>query len=128
MPVWTSILVWKVVDVWVDKPVHYFPYLFSPIVTRPFYENRLNWVADPTPPASRRLDDMTSPAPAPAVPTPPAEAHPRLPGCLRSRRRRRRKAATSANSNSASRQAALATPLTPPANDNSSRWASSVAT
>ena len=74
-------------------------------VTRPFYENRLNWVADPAPPASRRLDDMTSPA----VPTPPAEVHPRLPGHLRSRRRRRRKATASTNSNSPSRKAALAT-------------------
>ena len=71
---------------------------------------------------------MTSPAPAPAVPTLRAEAHPRLPGRLQSRRRRRRKAAASANSNSASCQAALATLPTRPANDNSSRWASSVAT
>ena len=69
---------------------------------------------------------MTSPAPA--VPTQPAEVHPRLPGRLRTRRRRRRKAAASANSNSASRQAALATPPTRTANDNSSHWASSVAT
>ena len=98
------------------------------IVTRPFYESRLNWVADPAPPASRRLDDRTSPAPAPAIPTLPAEVHPRLPGRLRSRRRRRRKAAASANRNSASHPADLATPPTRPANDNSSRWASSVAT
>ena len=70
---------------------------------------------------------MTSPAPAPAVPTPLAEVHPRLPGRLRSRRRRRRKAAVSANKNSASRPADLATPPTRPANENSSRWASSVA-
>ena len=89
-------------------------------VARPFYENCLNWVADHAPPASRRLDEMTSPA----VPTPLAEVHPWLPGCLRSRRRRRRKA----NSNSAFRQAALAIPPTWPANDNSSRWASSIAT
>ena len=71
---------------------------------------------------------MTSPAPAAAVPTPPAEVHPWLPGRLRSRRRRRRKAATSANKNSASRQADLAALPTRPANDNSSRWASSVVT
>ena len=45
-------------------------------VTRPFYENRLNWVADPVPPASRRLDNMTPP---------PTEVHPRLPARLRSR-------------------------------------------
>ena len=80
------------------------------LVTRPFYESRLNWVADPAPPASRCLDEMTSPTPAPAIPTPPAEVHPRLPGRLQSRRRRRRKAAASANRNSASRQADLATP------------------
>ena len=71
---------------------------------------------------------MTSPAPAPAVPTPLAEVHPRLPGRLRSRRRRRRKAAASANKNAASRPADLATPPTRPANENSPRWASSVAT
>ena len=98
------------------------------IVTRPFYESCLNWIADPAPPASRRVDEMTSPDPAPAVPTPPAEVHPRLPGRLRSRRQRRRKAAASANKNSASRQTDLATPPMRPANDNSSRWASSVAT
>ena len=84
-------------------------------VTRPFYENRLNWVADPAPPASRRLDNM-----APQ----PTEVHPQLPGRLWSRRRKRRRT----NRNSASRQAALATPPTQPANDNSARWASSVAT
>ena len=94
-------------------------------VTRPFYESRLNWIVDPAPPASR-FDDVISPAPA--VPTPPAEVHPRLTGRLRSRRRRRRKAAASANRNSASRQADLTTPPSRPANDNSSRWASSVAT
>ena len=55
-------------------------------VTRPFYENRLNWVPDPAPPAPRCLDDLTSsvPVPAPPVPvstitTPPPEARPRLP-------------------------------------------------
>ena len=70
-------------------------------VTQPrVYENRLNWITDHAPPASRRVDEMTSPAPAPAVPPPPAEVHPRLPGRLRSRRRRRRKAAASANENS----------------------------
>ena len=87
-------------------------------VTRPFYESRLNLITNPAPPASRRLDDMTS----------PEEVHPRLPGSLRSRRQRRRKAAASTNDNSASRQAALVTPPTRTANDNSSRWASSVAT
>ena len=64
------------------------------------YENSLNWIADPAPPASHLFNEMTSPAPAPTVPTPPAEVHPRFPGHLRSRRRRRRKAAASANENS----------------------------
>ena len=68
---------------------------------------------------------MTSPAPSPAVSTPLAEVHPQLPGSLRSRRRRKGKAAASANKNPASRTADLATP---PANENSPRWASSVAT
>ena len=71
---------------------------------------------------------MTSPAPTPAVSTPPAEVHPQLSRHLRSRRRRRRKAAASANRNTASRQADPATPPTRPANDNSSRWASNIAT
>ena len=97
-------------------------------VTLPFFESRLNWIADPVPPASRCLDEIASPAPAPAVPTPPAEVYSRLPGRLRSRRRRRRKAAASANRYSASRQADHATPPMRPANDNSSRWASIVAT
>ena len=97
-------------------------------MTRPFYENRLNWIPDPAPPAPCRLDDLTSPAPAPAIPTPPSEAHPRLPRRLRPRRRRKRKTAATANSNSASCEADLATPPVLSANRNSSRWASSVAT
>ena len=101
-------------------------------VTRPFYERRLNWIADPAPPASRCVKEMTSPAPtpapAPAVPTPLSEVHPRLPGRLRSRRRRKRKAAASANKNAASHPADLATLPTRPANRNSARWASSVVT
>ena len=56
--------------------------------------------------------------------TSPTEVHPWLPGRLRSRRRRRRKA----HSNSASRQTALTTPSTRPANENSSHLASSPAT
>ena len=31
-------------------------------VTQPLYESRLNWIPDPTPPASRCQDDLTSPA------------------------------------------------------------------
>ena len=76
----------------------------------------MNWVVDPTPPASRQSTEA-SPAP-----TPPSEAPSQPPRRLRSQRRRRRKAARSANRNSASRQALLATPPTRPANDNSARW------
>ena len=104
-------------------------------VARPFYENRLNWVPDPAPPAPRRLDHLTSSVPASTSPvtastvnTPPSEAHPRLLRRLQPRRRRKRKTAVAANDNSASREADLATPLELSANRNSSRWASSVAT
>ena len=97
-------------------------------VTRPLYENRLNWVVDPAPPASRQPMEETSPASTPAIFVPPSEAPSQPPRGLRSRRRRRRKAARSANRNSASRQADPATPPTRPANENSPRWASSMAT
>ena len=104
-------------------------YLFAMrIVTQPFYESRLNWVPDPARPAPRRLDDLASPAAASANPTPPSEAHPRLPGRSRRRRRRKRKAATPINENSAPRAADLATPPTLSANRNSAHWASSKAT
>ena len=97
-------------------------------MTRPFYENRLNWIPDPAPPAPRCLDDLASPTSAPAIPTLPSEAHPRLPRRLRPRRRRKRRTAATANENSAPRAADLATPPTLSANRNSSRWASRVAT
>ena len=97
-------------------------------VTRPFYENRLNWIPDPAPPAPRRLDGLASPTSAPAIPTLPSEAHLRLPRCLRPRRRRKRRTAATANENSAPHAADLATPPTLSANRNSSRWASRVAT
>ena len=104
-------------------------------VTRPFYENCLNWVPDPALPAPRRLDDLTSsvlvstsPVPTSTVNMPPSEAHPRLPKCLRPCRRRKRKTAVAASDNSASHKADLATPLELSANRNSSRWSSSVAT
>ena len=98
------------------------------IVTRPFYENRLNWILGPAPPTPRRLDDLASPASTPAIPKPPSEAHPRLPGRLRPRRRRKRKTVATANENSAPLEANLANPPTMSANRNSSRWASRVAT
>ena len=104
-------------------------------MTQPFYENRLNWVPDPAPPAPRRLDDLTSSVPvlassipASTITTPPSEARPRLPKRSRPHRRRKRKTAVAANGNSASRKADLAAPLERLANRNSPRWASSVAT
>ena len=97
-------------------------------VTRPIYESRLNWVVDPAPPASRQPTEEASPPSTPAILMPPSKAPSQPPRCLRSRRWRRRKATYSANRNSASRQVALAITLTRPANENSARWASSIAT
>ena len=91
-------------------------------VTRPFYKNRLHWIPDPAPPAPRRLDDLALPTYDPAIPTPPSEAHPRLPRRLRPRRRRKRRTAATANENSAPRAANLATPPTLSANSNSAHW------
>ena len=96
-------------------------------MTQPFYENRLHWIPDPPPPAPRRLDDLASPTSDPAIPTPPSEAHPRLPRCLRPHRRKRRTEAT-ANENSAPSAADLATPPTLSANSNSACWAPRAAT
>ena len=91
-------------------------------VTRPFYENRLHWIPDNAPPAPCRLDDLVSPTSDPAIPTPPSEAHPRLPRRLRPRRRRKRRTAATANENSAPRAADLATPPTLSGNSNSAHW------
>ena len=90
-------------------------------MTRPFYENRLHWIPDPAPPAPHCLDDLASPTSDPAIPTPPSEAHPRLPRRLQPCRRKRRTAAT-ANENSAPRAADLTTPPTLSANSNSAHW------
>ena len=97
-------------------------------VTRPFYENRLHWIPDPVPPAPRRLDDLASPTSDPAIPTPPSEAHARLPRRLRPRRRRKRRTAATANENSAPHVADLATPPTLSANSNSAHWTPRLAT
>ena len=76
-------------------------------MTQPkIYENRLFWIPDPTP---------------------PSEAHPKLPGRSLRRRRRKKKAAAAANENSAPRTADRPTPPTLSANRNSARWASSKA-
>ena len=91
-------------------------------VTRPFYENRLHWIPDPAPPAPRCLDDLALPTSDPAIPTPPSEAHPRLPRRLRPRRRRKSRTAATVNENSAPSAADLATPPTLSANSNSAHW------
>ena len=91
-------------------------------MTRPFYENRLHWIPNLAPPAPHRLDDLTSPTSDPAIPTPPSEAHPRLPRRLWPRRRRKRRTAATANENSAPRAADLATPPTLSVNSNSAHW------
>ena len=80
-------------------------------------ESYLNWVADPIPPPTRRLADLTSPASSEN--TPPADSSRKLPRRLRPRRRRGKQSASSANENSASRVADPATPLGPSANENS---------
>ena len=97
-------------------------------VTRPFYKNRLHWIPDPVPPAPHRLDDLASPTSDPAIPTPPSEAHPRLPRHSQPHSRRKRRTAATANENSAPRAADLATPPTLSANSNSARWAPRTAT
>ena len=91
-------------------------------VTRPFYENRLHWIPDPAPPAPRRLDDLASPTSDSAIPTPPSEAHPRLPRHLWPHRRRKRSTAAIVNENSAPRAADLTTPPMLSANNNSAPW------
>ena len=96
-------------------------------VTQPrIYENRLNWVPDPAPPAPRRLDDLTSSVPAstssvPActVNTPPSEAHPRLLRRLRPSRRMKRQPAATANENSSRLASSTATRPRSTANKNS---------
>ena len=79
------------------------------IVIQPIYESRMNWIIDPTPPAS-------------AVNTPPSEAHLKLPKCSRRRRKRKKKAAATANDNSAPCTADVTARAEPTANDNSARW------
>ena len=96
------------------------------IVTRPPLESYLNWVPDTMPPSTRRLADLTSPAPSEN--TPPKDVSRKLPRRLRPRRRRGKQPAFLANQNSASRVADPATPLGPSANENSARAGSSSAT
>ena len=97
-------------------------------MTRPPLESYLNWVSDPLPPSTRRLDDLNSPAPAPSENTPPSDVSRKLPRRLRPRRRRGKQPASSTNKNEASRMADPATPLGPSANENSPSLASSAVT
>ena len=86
-------------------------------MTLPLLENYLNWVADPMPPLTRRLADLTSPASSDN--TPHSDSLHKLPRRLRPRRRRGKQSASSANENSASDVADPATSLGPSANENS---------
>ena len=96
-------------------------------VTQPkIYENRLFWIPDPAPPTPCRPDDLTSSVaaspssvPASAVNTPPSEAHPRLPRRLQPWRRRKRQPAAAANENSFRWASSVATRLRSTANRNS---------
>ena len=92
------------------------------IVTRPLYESRVNWVVDPSPPASRRPVLEASSAPAPALSMPPSRDVSQPPRHQKSRRRRRRKAECPASQLPASRQADVTAQADPTANDNSARW------
>ena len=92
------------------------------IVTRPFYESRVNWVVDPAPPASRRPISEASSAPTPALSMLSSGDVPQPPRRQKSRRRRRRKAARPANQHPVSRQADVTTPAEPTANSNSAHW------
>ena len=86
-------------------------------VTLPLLESYLNWVADPMPPPTRRLADLTSPASSEN--TPPANGSRKLPRRLRLCRCRGKQPAVSAYENSASRVADPATSLGPSTNRNS---------
>ena len=92
------------------------------LVTRPFYESRVNWVVDPLPPASRRPATEASSAPMPALLMPSSGDVSQPPRRQKSRRRRRRKAARPANQHPASRQADVTAPAERTANSNSARW------
>ena len=81
--------------------------------------SRLNWIHDPMPPATRRQDDLTSPATASAKNTPPSEVRLKLPRRLRPRRRGKKQPASSANENSPRLASSAATRLMPTANRNS---------
>ena len=82
----------------------------------------MNWVIDPTPPASRRPATEVSPAPTPTILMLSSGASSQPLRRQKSRRRRRRKAARTANNNSAPRQADLATPAVRSTNKNSAHW------
>ena len=86
-------------------------------VTLPLLQSYLNWVADPMPPPTRRLADLTSPAPSEN--TPPADGSHKLPRRLRPRRHRGKQPSFSANENSAHVDSSSATRPRSTANRNS---------
>ena len=88
-------------------------------MTLPLLESYLNWVAHPMPPPTRRLADLTSPAPSGN--TPPADGSRKLPRRLRPRRRRGKQPMKI-------QHPAWSTPLGPSANENSAHADSSSAT
>ena len=61
-------------------------------VPLPMLESYLDWVADPMPPPTRRLDDLTSPASSEN--TPPMDSSRKLPRRLRPRRIRKKQSAS----------------------------------
>ena len=95
-------------------------------MTLPLLESYLNWAADPMPLPTRRLADLTSPAPSEN--TPSADGSHKLPRRLRPRQRRGKQPAFSAKENSASLVVGTATPLGPSANENSAHADSSSVT
>ena len=96
------------------------------IVTLPPLESYLNWVADPMPPPTCRLADLTSPAPSGN--TPPANTSPSFREACDLDDAGGKQSAVSANENSASRVADPGTQPGPSANENSFRVSSSAAT
>ena len=92
------------------------------IVTQPLYESRVNWIHDPTLPASSHPVSEESAAPTTAHKMPPSREGTQPPRRQKSRRRRRRKAKRSANKRPASRPADVMTQAAPTANSNSAHW------
>ena len=88
-------------------------------VTQPLYENRMNWIHDPAPPASHRPNLEFAGTPAPAIAKEFPVALSTQPRQRKSRRKGRRRNNCSANQNSAHRSTAPVTPDERWANGNS---------